>query len=112
MIPRKKRKATSPAVLWIPFAAIEQHPCAQSNGKRSKRVSIDDSNVAHSGRASDRTTYPGEHQSGKKDTRTRAREEHVGRHFGEEVALKNPAREIVPSVMVTESKPTNPRDSN
>lgn len=57
-------------------------------------------------------TYPGEHQSGKKDTRTRAREEHIGRHFGEEVALKNPAREIFPLVLVTESKVTDPKDLN
>jgi hypothetical protein len=55
-------------------------------------------------------TYPGEHQSGKEDTRTRAREEHVGRYFSEEVALKNPAREIFPLVLVTESKVTDPRD--
>jgi hypothetical protein len=38
-------------------------------------------------------TYPGEHQSGKKDTRTRAREEHVGWYFSEEVALGDAARE-------------------
>jgi len=57
-------------------------------------------------------TYPGEHQSGKKDTRTRAREEHIGRHFGEEVALKNPAREIFPLVLVTESKVADPKDLN
>jgi hypothetical protein len=38
-------------------------------------------------------THPGEHQSGKKDTRTRACEEHVGRYFSEEVALGDAARE-------------------
>jgi hypothetical protein len=91
MIPRKKRKATNPAVLWIPFAAIEQHPCARFMGN----VEIDPSGLVPVGRKSLTSekgrTYPGEHQSGKKDTRTRAREEHVGRYFGEEVALNNPA---------------------